>query len=243
MQFTRTDIPSTIQQAHRALYLIGAALANGYAGDFYCDVDNQASPLCTMHPFIDGTGKPRLTLLAAFELKPDYLGISSFDWEKLKDPIAPMPFTTFSTTTINMSDLKNQLLSEIPPLVLDRFMTENIPSIQQDLETYIDGKIQDAISNLGNGSSGDMTQIRDSLLIDDATDPENFLVRLKAALLGDYTFVNPIKQDTLNLIMGDPEIATAIFDLLDGEQLVNRINEGTYTPAQKALFRSRFGIV
>lgn len=98
MQFNRNNLPSDIIQAHRALYRLGAALAVGYPGEFFVDIDGETSPIVDMHWLIDGCGTRRFYLMAAFELETDYLALPGFDWEKLK-PIEPKPFTIFYSAT------------------------------------------------------------------------------------------------------------------------------------------------
>ena len=92
MDFNKlTDVPDRIVRAHHAMYQLASALAVGYSGEVYREADGEKYPLCTVRPFLDGVGIPRLGLRASFEMEPDYLALSKFDWEKLKD-MQSMPF-------------------------------------------------------------------------------------------------------------------------------------------------------
>lgn len=86
MDFNKlTDVPDRIVKAHHALYQIGSALSVAYAMETYREADGEKYSLCTVRPFLDGVGIPRLGLRASFELEPNYLALARFDWEKLKD--------------------------------------------------------------------------------------------------------------------------------------------------------------
>lgn len=85
MQFDRNaDMPARIDTAQSACYQLGSALAVGYAGEYYREVDGEKYPIASLRPFLDGAGIPRLGLRLSFELDANYLAIAKFDWEKLK---------------------------------------------------------------------------------------------------------------------------------------------------------------